>query len=225
MKTGLYDILRSTHRKGVEDLITFLNQSDFFEAPCSTKFHLACKGGLFTHSINVLNCALTINERYNFLYKTENIILSAIGHDLCKVNFYKEIDEPPTDAQAKYLISLFSKAGIRPPSKLNRGYVSILIDFMLKKYKVGVEIPPFTPSYTVEDQLPLGHGEKSLYIMEQFVELTPDEAMAIRWHMASFDAGIHFAYPSGFAYNEAVKRSKLVTIITIADMEASNLLE
>lgn len=39
------------------------------------------------------------------------------------------------------------------------------------------------PTYQYEDPLPYGHGEKSVYVVNGFVRLTREEAMAIRWHM------------------------------------------
>ena len=39
------------------------------------------------------------------------------------------------------------------------------------------------PYYTIEDNLPYGHGEKSVYIISGFMKLTRDEAFAIRYHM------------------------------------------
>jgi hypothetical protein len=223
------DTLRSTKREGVEDLIKFLNESDFFSAPCSTQFHLACQGGLVEHTVNVVECAVALWKKYSLLtdIPVESVVLAAFCHDFCKINFYKEVHEDPSDAQVRYLTSLLTKNGVRlkPGIKMNKAYASVLIDFMLKTYKPGIDLPEFIVSYQVVDQLPLGHGEKSLFITQQFLKLTKDEALAVRWHMASFDAGIHFDYPSGFAYREAVKQSKLVTIITIADIEASNLVE
>lgn len=225
-KEKMWELLRLTEREGIEKLQDFLeHESDFFTAPCSTKFHLAKPSGLFEHTMNVVKCALEINEKYGALYPLASIIIAAVGHDLCKANFYRELHEDPTDAQMRYLTSILAKKKIPVPQRLNKSYVGLLIDFMLKKWEPGVELPPFSLNYIVEDQLPLGHGEKSLYIMQQFIKLTTDEALAIRWHMATFDAGIHFPYPSGFAFNEAQKKSKLVTIIILADIEASNLME
>ena len=43
------------------------------------------------------------------------------------------------------------------------------------------------PYYSVEDKFPFGHGEKSVFLIERFMRLKLDEAMAIRWHMGSFD--------------------------------------
>lgn len=213
-------------REGMNKLLAFLDESDFYTAPCSTKFHLNRVGGLAEHTMNVITCALAINLRYNSMYSIESVVIAALCHDFCKINFYAVVDEKPTDAQVNYLRSLLAKNSLAIPAKLNKAYVSLLIDFMLKKYKgPGTPLPEFFLNYQVADELPLGHGEKSLYVAQQFIKLTPDEAMAIRWHMAAFDAGIHFKYPSGFAYDEAVKLSKLVSIILLADIEASNLME
>ena len=41
------------------------------------------------------------------------------------------------------------------------------------------------PTFTFDDPLPYGHGEKSVYIANGFIRLTREEAMAIRWHMGS----------------------------------------
>lgn len=226
MKEQIKQLTLGTERKGINELLAFLDESDFYTAPCSTKFHLNRVGGLAEHTVNVINCAVAINLKYSSVYTTESVVIAALCHDLCKVNFYTVVDEKPTDAQVNYLRSLLAKYSLAIPVKLNKAYVSLLIDFMLKKYKgPGTPLPEFFLNYQVVDNLPLGHGEKSLYIAQQYIKLTPDEAMAIRWHMAAFDAGIHFNYPSGFAYNEAVKKSKLVSIILLADIEASNLVE
>jgi hypothetical protein len=79
--------------------------------------------------------------------------------------------------------------------------------------------------YVVKDQLPLGHGEKSVSILQDFIPLTDVEKLAIRWHMTAFDAGIHFDYPNGFAYRAAIKVHPLVTLLFTADFEASNIIE
>ena len=75
------------------------------------------------------------------------------------------------------------------------------------------------PTYQYEDPLPYGHGEKSVYVVNGFVRLTREEAMAIRWHMGfsgtedSRLVGKAFAkYPLAFA-------------LSVADMEATYFLE
>lgn len=213
------------HREGIGKLGSFLESSDFYRAPCSTKFHLAKPGGLAEHTYNVMMMAEQINQYHGSPCPTESVLLAALCHDFCKINFYKEIDEPATDAQIKYLRSLLIQNSFAMPTKMNKQYCSTLIDYLLKKHKPGQTLPPFTPCYVPEDSFPFGHGEKSAMVASKYIELTDEEALAIRWHMATFDASIHFPYPSGYAYNEALKKSKLVAILVLADFEASNLVE
>jgi hypothetical protein len=79
--------------------------------------------------------------------------------------------------------------------------------------------------WKVEDQFPLGHGEKSLYLINQFINLTNEEALAIRWHLGGFDTATHFAFPSGFASKQAFKESKLASLICTADFAATYLID
>jgi len=79
--------------------------------------------------------------------------------------------------------------------------------------------------WSVQDSFPLGHGEKSLFIIQKFIELTNDEALAIRWHLGGFDPGVHFGYPSGFSYHQAIQENKLLALIIIADLSAAYLLD
>jgi len=79
--------------------------------------------------------------------------------------------------------------------------------------------------WVVNDQFPVGHGEKSVFILQRFLKLTEEEIATIRWHMMFFDAGIHFNYPSGYPFRSAIKKYPLVTLLATADMEATNILE
>lgn len=93
-KERFIELLRSTEREGIEDLIEWLETTDFYVAPASTKFHGNYKGGLLEHSLNVYDTLK--DEVSNIMAKTEkinieqdSIILVALLHDLCKVNLYK----------------------------------------------------------------------------------------------------------------------------------------
>lgn len=76
------------------------------------------------------------------------------------------------------------------------------------------------PYYTIDDRLPYGHGEKSVYIITGFMRLSREEAFAIRYHM-------------GFSANDADKNAvgkafemfPLAFALSVADMEASYFLE
>lgn len=45
-------------------------------------------------------------------------------------------------------------------------------------------------AYVFRDPLPLGHGEKSVYLIQRHMDLEPEEAMAIRWHMGAYDSAV-----------------------------------
>lgn len=76
--------------------------------------------------------------------------------------------------------------------------------------------------YTVEDKFPFGHGEKSVFLIERFMRLKVDEAIAIRWHMGGFDDA---ARGGSFAINGAFEKYPLAVKLHIADIEATYLIE
>jgi len=75
------------------------------------------------------------------------------------------------------------------------------------------------PCYNFEDNLPYGHGEKSVYMISGFMRLTREEAMAIRWHMGF--SGIEDKNTIG----NALEKYPLAFALTVADMEATYFLE
>ena len=83
-------------------------------------------------------------------------------------------------------------------------------------------------SYTrwgINDLLPLGHGEKSLFIISKFIQLSDEEAAAIRWHMGAWTDGVTSSYTLGKAYNAAVDKYQLVMLLATADNLATHLIE
>ena len=76
------------------------------------------------------------------------------------------------------------------------------------------------PCYKFEDSLPYGHGEKSVYIISSFIELTREEAMAINWHMGGFDARVKGGY---YGLQTAYYNYPLALLVHLADIEATYL--
>ena len=173
-------------RPGSDKLLNYLisEQSDFFTAPCSTRFHGSYAGGLVQHSINVYNCLKDYLSRqrtkdvYGMNYTDESIALVSLLHDVCKMNFYS-------------------------------------VDYRNAKNEQGV----WVPYYTINDQLPYGHGEKSVYIVSGFMRLTREEAFAIRYHMGF--SGIEDRNSIGKAF----EMFPLAFALSVADMEATYFLE
>ena len=78
------------------------------------------------------------------------------------------------------------------------------------------------PYYTIEDKLPYGHGEKSVYIASGYMRLTRDEAFAIRYHMGF--AGAESVNAIG-NIGKAFEMFPLAFALSVADMEASYYIE
>ena len=91
MREEFIELLRSTKRDGIEDVIKFLEKSDFFQAPASTKYHGNYEGGLLEHSMKVYEIFKDKVEKANIEISTpkESLIIMALLHDVCKANYYK----------------------------------------------------------------------------------------------------------------------------------------
>ena len=171
-------------RDGIEDLIAYLEDSDFFTAPSSTRFHGNYEGGLCEHSLNVYNCLMDLHQKYEkFEYTDETLAIAALMHDFTKIRVYSKQPAFRKDADGRW-----------------------------EQYM----------SYKFDEVFPGGHGEKSCFIIQQFMKLTPDEYLAIRWHMNGFDSAVK---GGDRAMNAAAEKCKLVPMLQLADMEASHMLE
>lgn len=176
-------ILR-VQREGLTNLIAWLETTDYFTSPASTRFHGNYEGGLLHHSLLVLEFALT-NLNWAVKYKPEmedlreSIIICSLFHDVCKVNQYTWGEEKWTknDTSGKWM-----------------------------SYK----------TYGFNDDLPIGHGEKSIYYISKHMELTKQELLAIRWHMSSTEQGTQFDGLTKYAYNAAMEYP-LVRLIAASD--------
>lgn len=72
-------------------------------------------------------------------------------------------------------------------------------------------------SYGIEDHLPMGHGEKSVFLAMRHVLLTDEEALAIRWHMGGYDDAAR-SFISGRSQSDAYRVYPLAAALNIADM-------
>ncbi len=169
-------------RPGAQNLLDWMQTTDFFTAPASTRFHGACECGLVMHSLNVYNVMMKryLEEGDN----PESFAVCALLHDLCKANYYK--------------------AGFRNVKNDETGQWERV------------------PTFRVQDAFPYGHGEKSVYLVERFMRLRPAEAMAIRWHMGSFDDA---ARGGCFAISEAYDQYPIAVKLHLSDLEATYLVE
>ena len=72
------------------------------------------------------------------------------------------------------------------------------------------------PYYTTEDMMPLGHGEKSVMLISEFIRLTKEELYSIRWHMGGYEAKENYSYISSAYY-----KYPLAVYTHMADLKAT----
>ncbi len=182
IKGILYDTTRDVAR-----LVNYLeSDTDFFEAPASTKHHLARVGGLAEHSLSVYETMVELKGTFELDIPWHHIAITGLLHDLCKTGYYVEVQKWRKDDYGKW------------------------------------------ESYTawgVDDKLPLGHGEKSLFLIGKFLQLTDPEAAAIRWHMGCYIPSVTSDYQLSQTFNTAKDKYPLVTLLFSADYLSSQLLE
>ena len=94
-KEEFLELLRSTKRDGIEDVITDLENLGFFSAPASAGHHLNVEGGLVLHSINTCKAALAVWEAMKQLEPSlqtevsrDSLIIASLLHDVCKADIY-----------------------------------------------------------------------------------------------------------------------------------------
>lgn len=157
-------------RPGIDALMSWLEESDFYTAPASSRFHGSHPGGLLEHSINVYNELQRLLAAYPEVQCTkETAAIIALFHDICKVNMYVP-----------------EKRNRKNDQGIWEQYDAYRID---EKFKFG------------------GHGSKSVFLLQQFIKLTPEEAVAINNHMGAYDndhVGSSFeAFPLAFLLHAA----------------------
>lgn len=173
-------------RDGIEDLMQWLEGTDFFTAPASTRFHGSYEGGLVEHSLAVYKRMVQFADYYDKEaygkegereWSEETIAIIALFHDFCKIGTYKTELRWRKDAQQRW-----------------------------EQY----------PTYKKEEDFNFGgHGSKSLYLIQNFLSLEPQEAVAINCHMGKFDSTT-YSNPS-----PAFEQFPLAWLLHIADEAAT----
>lgn len=168
-------------REGIDKLLEWLEKSDFYTAPASTRFHGNYPGGLLEHSLNVYDELKRLLDVYQKEIKAseETMRIIALFHDLCKVNFYTS-------------------------EKRNR------------KNEAGQW--ESYDAYTIKEKFCFGgHGSKSVFLIQNFINLTPEEAVAVNCHMGFSDGNKDVG--------KAYEQYPLAWCLHVADEAASYIIE
>ncbi len=199
-KERFIKLLSSVHRPGIDDLITWLEEkSDFFIAPSSTVYHGCYEGGLCQHSLNVYDALK------KFIAVSKDIALSD-----------KQVDN--ISEESLIIVSL-----LHDLCKTN---------FYVKEIKMWKDdSEPYGNQwkkyygYKCVDNFPLGHGEKSVIMIQNFIRLSATEIISIRWHMGATDPGTFLSSYEKPAYSKAVNECPLLVLLQQADQFASFMME
>lgn len=77
-----------SHRSGIDVLLDYLADNDYFTSPSSTHYHGAEEGGNFTHSVLVADTILELREAIAPEVSAESCVLVALFHDVGKATYY-----------------------------------------------------------------------------------------------------------------------------------------
>ena len=86
-------LLQAVNRPGIESLLDYLLESDYFIAPASTRFHNSFPGGFCVHSLNLVHAFNDANKQLLNPLPLDSVVICGLLHDLCKVNAYLETDK------------------------------------------------------------------------------------------------------------------------------------
>ena len=155
-KEEFIELLRSTGREGVDDVIEGLEEMGFFTAPASSNHHLNTEGGLLQHSLNTCHAALMIWESMKALepglereVRRDSVIIASLLHDVCKSDIY------------------------RRSVKRRKNALGIWEDS--EGYKVSYKNFPMGHG-----------EKSVILLLCNGLEMTDDEMLAIRWHMGAW---------------------------------------
>ncbi len=185
------------HREGGVALYEWLLNSSFFIDPASTKYHESYAGGLCEHTLKVYDALSDLVYLFNPDFTHMSIATVSLLHDICKVGVYKETYKN---------VKSYDEKDVLAAEK-----------WKVKHDNLGDFVWVSEKTYLFEDSLPLGHGEKSLYLASKFLTLLDDEALAIRYHMGAWDLDDKRGLSNAF------EKSPLTVLLHMADTQATYL--
>lgn len=194
-KQTFLDLISKIDREGFRksELIDFLNRSDFFTAPASTKYHAAYEGGLCEHCLNVFYNMVNLVTMKHLNIAEDSIIIAALCHDLSKINFYKK------EFRNK---KIYSPNGSKSDEGGRFDWVAV------SEYTVIPEKDRFVYS---------NHETTAEYMARYYIPLTWEESTAIMNHMG----GMSFDSIPGNLFSIIYGKNALAVILHLADTLAT----
>jgi len=98
---------------------------------------------------------------------------------------------------------------------------AIIVSLLHDLCKLGMYIHDInTEELITDDQFPVGHGEKSIFMAQRYIKLSDQEIALIRWHMGYFEGGLAESYTRK-SWRAAMDRYPEIVAFHCADWEAS----
>ena len=167
------------------DMYEWLVKNGFFMKPVAIKHHGNHTGGLYEHSLKVMQVLVDMTERLDLKWENpRSPYIVGMFHDLCKMDDY--VDKHATGVQMM---------GTGSP------VVYTDAEWTYNKNKILT-----------------GHGDKSVMMLSQFINLTEEEIMCIRFHMGAYETG------AWDQYDAAIRKYENVLWTHTADMYASKVI-
>lgn len=198
-KNEFLGLLKTINRPGIEALIKWLEESDFFTAPASTKYHCNFEGGLCLHSLNVTKTLFKLLEDFDPLsnISNESATIVALLHDISKANLYE---------------GTIRNEKVYSPQGTKRDNLGTYEWISKPAYKVK----------EVEDRFNFGsHSQESEYMLRYFIQLDLEESCAILHHMGPYDEETS----QGPNLSAIFSKHPLAALLHTADFIATHVLE
>ena len=151
-KESIENLLQETKRPGMQSLLYWMDQNGFYDAPCSSKYHLAKPGGLAEHSLNVFRIAISIlpdlvKDQSKMCFSlVDSVVICSLLHDLGKAG-------------------QFGKPNYRITNETAMKFAAASAEYETNK-----------------DLLYVPHEIRSVVIASKFIDLTEEEQFAILYH-------------------------------------------
>lgn len=99
--TKVRERLKKIERAGMDELLEFLDGSDYFSAPASARFHNNFEGGLIDHSWKVYNILAQKNRIYSRNIDDDSLAIVGLLHDFCKIGMYERVFKRKLDNKTR----------------------------------------------------------------------------------------------------------------------------
>lgn len=182
-------------REGLDKLMSWLEKTDFYTAPATTKHVLAVEGGLCQHTLNVLaRMVVLLHSHYGFDIEQidESLVYNGVSVDQMGA----------FDIESVVIVALLHTLHKAECYVKDFKNVKVNGKWVQEEY------------WKWDERFVYGRGSKSVYVIQQFMRLYIDEALAIRYYTAGVDSPFSAVYDT--AYMRVYESNRLAVFLNLA---------